>query len=302
MSIKKIKHFAFDYNRKLGEGSTGTVYLGTDLRSNTPIAVKAIELKNIDNEVTQYLLKNEINALKTTNHPNVLRAIDVVQEPDFVYIVTDYLPNGTLAEYIEKRGSIAETEALEIFKQIVDGYDHIFDLRIYHRDLKPHNILFDVNWKPVLSDFGYCEMTGFLPKPSLQYNVGSPGFMAPESIVGNMYSENSEVWSLATILYEMMTGRNYTNGKPVMEAVMLIKKQGPYYPENSSQFTKKLIKDCMMLKPEERMKVKALKKILHDHVKPKAKPGLPQQQNLSQPTLGQQQYHHHQNQQQQPQH
>lgn len=91
--------------------------------------------------------------------------------------------------------------------------------------------------------------------------------MAPESIVGNMYSQNSEVWSLGTILYEMMTGRNYTNGKPVMEAVMLIKTQGPYYPDNCSPFTKQLIKDCMMLKPEERLKVKALKKILHDNVK-----------------------------------
>jgi serine/threonine protein kinase len=49
MSIKTIKHFTFDQGKKLGEGSTGTVYLGTDLRSNTPVAVKAIELKNIDN-------------------------------------------------------------------------------------------------------------------------------------------------------------------------------------------------------------------------------------------------------------
>ena len=83
--------------------------------------------------------------------------------------------------------------------------------------------------------------------------------MAPESIVGNLYSENSQVWSLGAILYEMMTGKNYTNGKPVMQAVMLIKKQGPYYPDNSSPLTKQIIKECMMLKPENRLKVKALK-------------------------------------------
>jgi serine/threonine protein kinase len=81
MTLKTIKHFTFDESKKLGEGSTGTVYLGTDLRNNSPIAVKAIDLKNIDNEVTQYLLKNEIKALRMTNHPNVLKAIDVIQEP-----------------------------------------------------------------------------------------------------------------------------------------------------------------------------------------------------------------------------
>lgn len=79
MTLKTLKHFTFDLSRKLGGGSTGTVYLGTDLKTNQPIAVKAIELKNIDNEVTQYLLKNEIKALKLTNHPNVLKAIDVIQ-------------------------------------------------------------------------------------------------------------------------------------------------------------------------------------------------------------------------------
>lgn len=114
----------------------------------------------------------------------------------------------------------------------------------------------------MLSDFGYCENKGYLPKPSLQYNVGSPGFMAPESIVGNRYSESSEVWSLGAILYEMMSGRNYTNGRPVMEAIMMIRKEGPYYPSNASPFTKMLIKECMMLKPEKRMKVKELKQFL----------------------------------------
>lgn len=188
MTTKTIKHFAFDSSGKLGEGATGVVYLGTDLRTGAPIAVKAIELKNIDNEVTQYLLKNEVRSLQITHHPNVLRAIDVIEDPEFCYVVTDYLPKGTLAEYIEKKGVIPEDEALQIFKQLVDGYDHIFDLKIYHRDLKPHNILFDAQFRPVLSDFGYAEITGFLPKPQLSYNVGSPGYMAPESIVGNLYS------------------------------------------------------------------------------------------------------------------
>ena len=119
------------------------MYLGTDLITQQPIAIKAILLKNIDNEVTQYLLKNEVKALTMTNHPNVLKAIDMIQDENFVYVVTDYLPKGTLGDYITKRGVIPEREALEIFRQLVEGYDHILDLKMFHRDLKPHNILFD---------------------------------------------------------------------------------------------------------------------------------------------------------------
>lgn len=100
MAIKTIKHFSFDLSKKLGEGATGVVYLGTDLRTGAPVAVKAIELKNIDNEVTRYLLKNEMRALQITHHPNVLRAIDIIEDPEFCYVVTDYLPKGTLAEHI----------------------------------------------------------------------------------------------------------------------------------------------------------------------------------------------------------
>lgn len=137
MPSKTIKNFVFDDSKILGKGSTGTVYLGKDLNTGSPIAVKVIELRTITNEITQFLLKNEMKALRTTNHPNVLKAIDIIKEPDNVYIVTEYLPKGTLANYIIRKGKIPEEEALEIFKQIVDGYEHILSLNIQHRDLKP---------------------------------------------------------------------------------------------------------------------------------------------------------------------
>ena len=81
-----------------------------------------------------------------------------------------------------------EHEALKIFKEVVEGYVNIFNKSILHRDLKPSNILFSEEWQPVICDFGYCEISGYLPKPNLKYNVGSPAYMAPESITNNMYS------------------------------------------------------------------------------------------------------------------
>ena len=66
------------------------------------------------------------------------------------------------------------------------------------------------------------------------------------------------MWSLGTILYEMLQGRSFAHGKDVMEAIMLTRKNGPYYPEGVSEFSRKIIRECMALKPNERMRLKDL--------------------------------------------
>lgn len=160
---------------------------------------------------------------------------------------------------IRAKGRIPEPEALKIFKGIVEGYAEIQRHRIVHRDLKPENIMFSTEGNPVICDFGYSEVGGYLPKPKMYYNVGSPAYMAPESITGSVYSENSEIWSLGTILYEMLEGKPYiANDKQVMQTIMMIKKSGLVYPAGVSEFSKGIIRDTMKLKPAERVSVRDL--------------------------------------------
>lgn len=119
--------------------------------------------------------------------------------------------------------------------------------------------MFSAEGNPVICDFGYSEITGYLPKPKMYYNVGSPAYMAPESIVGSLYNENSEVWSLGTILYEMLEGKAYVpSDKQVMQTIMKIKRNGLVYPTGASEFSKSILRDTMKLKPEERISVKNL--------------------------------------------
>lgn len=89
---------------------------------------------------------------------------------------------------IRAKGRIPEAEALSIFKGIVEGYSNLQKHKIIHRDLKPANIMFGAEGNPVICDFGYSEVTGYMPKPKMYYNVGSPAYMAPESIVGSLYN------------------------------------------------------------------------------------------------------------------
>lgn len=163
------------------------------------MAIKAIDLRSIDNEVTKYLLSCEIAALSNlgklanTGHENIVKLHDIALQDHFIYLVMEHLEGGTLAEYLKKhpRG-LPEAEALFIFRQILEGYVHMRGKQIVHRDLKPDNVLFKTNpersKKVAIIDFGYCEMQEVPNRPQVFYNVGSPKYMSPEAYKENYYS------------------------------------------------------------------------------------------------------------------
>ena len=88
-----------------------------------------------------------------------------------------------------------------MFEGILNGYGSMVTARVLHRDLKGDNILLTESGEPILIDFGYCEFVDEKNKPRIPYNVGSTGYMSPESYNHNKYSEKSDVWSLGVILH-----------------------------------------------------------------------------------------------------
>ena len=106
---KIIKDYVYNESKVLGSGSTGCVYKGIflnnqgyEMNTGNHLAVKVIDLETIDNEVSEYLLSMEKNALMLINHPNVLRGIDVHQEAGYCYMITEYCNGGTLKDLIQK--------------------------------------------------------------------------------------------------------------------------------------------------------------------------------------------------------
>lgn len=152
----------------LGRGSTGNVYLGYEIHPpHRQLAVKAVDLKKIDNEVTKYLLGCEITALtelsrlQLPGHENVVKLHDVVPQGDHIYIVTELLEGDTLTEYLRSHpNGLAEEESLHLLRQMLEGYLNIANKNIIHRDIKPDNVLFrrknDPSKSIAIIDFGYC--------------------------------------------------------------------------------------------------------------------------------------------------
>ena len=192
----------YDLKEKLGEGSFGTVYKVIQRKTNYLRAVKAIKKKYV--EKNEFL--NEIELLKTVDHPNIIKLFDCYYDKTFYYLIEEYCSGGDLFDYIQKEHFFTEKKASIIFKQILSAVNHLHKKNIIHRDLKPENIVFiktknkDIFIK--LIDFG-ASIT-FKGK-SLTQELGTIYYMAPEVFMNN-YKEKSDIWSCGIILYTMLCG------------------------------------------------------------------------------------------------
>ena len=192
----------YDLKEKLGEGSFGTVYKVIQRKTNYLRAVKAIKKKYVDKEE----FMNEIELLKTVDHPNIIKLFDCYYDKTFYYLIEEYCSGGDLFDYIQKEHFFTEKKAAIIFKQILSAVNHLHKKNIIHRDLKPENIVFiktknkDIFIK--LIDFG-ASIT-FKGK-YLTQELGTIYYMAPEVFMNN-YKEKSDIWSCGIILYTMLCG------------------------------------------------------------------------------------------------
>jgi len=226
--VKSILDSKFYLTKKIGQGSSGKVYLGFPKESleeageNEEIkyySIKIMDTEKIDLDV----FKNEINLLEKINHKNVLKIFAYGYGPkismdktknkihkEFFYIVMEYLEHGELFKYItnvtkENNIGFGENFGRLIFSQLLDGLEAMHNLNICHRDIKPNNILVGENdFILKYVDFGM----GIESNSKLENFLGTPNFAAPELHLRRPYYGKSEdIFSLGVTLFVLVTGR-----------------------------------------------------------------------------------------------
>ena len=169
-----------------------------------------------------------------------------------MHLVTELLQGGTLTEYIGRNPQgLAEEECIDLLKQMLEGYLHIKNKNIIHRDIKPDNILFrskpeEGKKEVVLIDFGYCCMESVRNSPKRVYNLGSPKYMAPEAFKDCRYSEKSDIWGFGVTFFQMLTGKTCDDGMTINDFMdSVIKKGGVPIPDKFSTFVKHLLQTML---------------------------------------------------------
>jgi len=221
MARKTIEQY--EIVRKLGAGGSGVVYLANDTSLQRPVVLKILRTGALSAEQLRTTILREARLASAIEHPNVCAIYEVGETGDEGYIVMQYVPGQSLDRLIAHGPAILQL-VLSIGIQIADGLQAAHTLGIFHRDLKPQNVMLTDGGLVKILDFGLArrlhpEDTSFDPsKPAMARDAsvaatytargGTIRYMAPEQFVTGHSSVQSDVWALGVILYELASGRH----------------------------------------------------------------------------------------------
>ncbi len=204
---KQIDHYLIlDH---VGLGGMAVVYKAYDVRLERDVALKLIRTEAIPAEQHERLLRRferEAKAQAKFSHPNIVPIYDYGEIDGTPYLVMEYVPNGTLKERLTFQQDYHQ--AITWVLPIADALRYAHERNTVHRDVKPSNILFDEEDRPLLTDFGIAKIleTDEATLTGTGMGVGTPEYMAPEQWKGQA-SEASDQYALGIVLYELLTGK-----------------------------------------------------------------------------------------------
>lgn len=204
----------------IGEGSHAKVKLGRHLPTGTEVAIKIIRRRGVHR--TQRHGLQEARCMLGLRHPNIVQLFQVIDTEDSLFLVMEHASRGDLWDYLELHGRMAEGAARRTFRQLVSAVHYCHDKGVIHRDVKPQNVLLDINMNARLADF---SMSTPFDGSKLSTFCGSPLYAAPELFQGRDYDGPPvDIWSLGVVLYEMVTGTTPFKGQDLMQLVQQIQR------------------------------------------------------------------------------
>ena len=196
----------------LGKGGMAVVYLALDPIIGRKVALKVLRwdpLMETDEErEMRHRFEQEFRAAGTLTHPNLVTIYDVsTDDDDATFIAMEHVDGESLRDLIRRGQELSATDVAHLAVQLCAGLDYAHDAGVVHRDVKPANILLTRNGVPKITDFGVAkakETTVHLTQTGIV--VGTPHFMSPEQVTGQRAEGTSDQFSVAVILYQILTG------------------------------------------------------------------------------------------------
>ena len=239
MTGKTISHYKI--LEQLGQGGMGVVYKAQDIRLLRYVALKILTAELVGDEKRRSRFIREAQSASALNHPNICIIHDIDQADDVHFIVMELIEGETLRERLNRRGPLPETEVIDLALKVCDALAAVHEKGIFHRDIKPDNIMISRQGVVKVMDFGLAtlaaeaaeavaelELAQDFPTEAqirektyvenvvltnLSGLLGTVHYMSPEQAQGKTVDHRSDIFSLGVALYELLTGKQPFAGK-----------------------------------------------------------------------------------------
>jgi predicted Ser/Thr protein kinase/WD40 repeat protein len=248
----------------LGAGGMGEVYRARDTKLDREVAIKVLPEKLAADGDLLARFEREAKAVAALSHPNILGIYDLGRHENVTYAAMELLRGETLRERLEE-GSLPQRKALEYGLQIAHGLAAAHEKGIVHRDLKPENVFVTTDGRVKILDFGLAKVSTAQSNETRSPTVaatepgtvmGTVGYMSPEQVRGRAAVHRSDIFSLGTILYEMLSGDRAFRGESAAETMAaIVQKDPPHLTESGGGFppaVERILRHCLEKRPEER--------------------------------------------------
>ncbi len=220
---------------ELGRGAMGVVYKALDPAIGRTVAIKAIRLSDFadtaERQRVRERLLREAQSAGVLSHPNIITIYDVLEAEDFAYIFMEYVHGASLDQMLHKKAVPSSMVLPHLLRQVSDALDYAHRKGIVHRDIKPANIIISEDSPhpegfAKIADFGVAK---FISQEMThgETMIGTPNYMSPEQIQGLMVDGRSDQFSLAVVVYELLTGDKPFQADSLPPLFYLICKQDP---------------------------------------------------------------------------
>jgi serine/threonine-protein kinase len=197
----------YEMRELLGAGGIGQVHAAFDTQLEREVAIKSLRPELLDDKSFVDRFHAEAKSLARLDHPNITRLYSLFSENSNLYLIMECVRGETLGDLLNKRGGrLSVRESLAIIAQVADGLGYAHSLGIVHRDIKPVNLMITAKGTVKIMDFGIARVRGSQRLTRDGGIIGTLAYMAPEQLRGEETDGRSDLYSLAIMLYEMLSG------------------------------------------------------------------------------------------------
>lgn len=237
--------------KRLGRGGMAIVYQAEDVRSGQTVALKMMSHRLVYDAQALRLFQREARLIESFDHPNIVRMLGRFQAFRSFFIVMEFCCGTSLDEVLRSKGPLSEAEFRSAFAQLVQGLTYAHSRQVVHRDIKPSNVMRLSDGTIRLMDFGLANPIEDMPA-GRQAIAGTPAYMAPEQLRGQVVDERADLFSLGCAAYRLLTG------KPAFPQTTLARIRAAHArwePPELLEFApdiRDFIRGCLQRNPEER--------------------------------------------------